>query len=216
MISESINGKMNILCIIAHPDDAELMAGGTLIKWINEGHRVHVLTFTDGVWKSPDGVVMRSSEEALLEEKRVADLIGYTLENLQYKAMELRFQDKHVCEVLERIDKLKIDTIVCTWEKDLHHDHEVVSRIAISASRKVPRLIMGQINYHLRDFFAPNVFVDISSTWSKKIESIKYFKSEWGRNGDEWYRYLDEITSHYGRMIGVERAEGFVTRKFLL
>ncbi len=207
---------MNILCVIAHPDDLEVMAGGTIVKWINEGHSVHVMTFTDGVWTSPDGVVMRDREEALLEEKKVAGLIGYTVENLQYQAMELQFQDKYVCEVLERIGQLKIDTIICPWEKDLHHDHEVVSRIAVSASRNVSRLIMGQINYYIRDFFAPNLFVDISSSWSKKIESLKCYKSEWRRHGEGWYQYLDEINRHYGRMIGVERAEGFFSQKFLL
>jgi LmbE family N-acetylglucosaminyl deacetylase len=211
-----INGKMNVLCLNAHPDDLEIMAGGTIAKWINEGHQFHVLTFTDGVWTSPDGIVMRDRQEALIEENKAADVLGYTVENLQYQAMELKFQDKHVCEVLQRIDKLKIDTILCPWEKDLHHDHEVVSRIAMSASRRIPRLIMGQINFYLRDFFTPNLFVDISATWSKKIESLKCFRSEWGRNGNAWYEYLDETTRQYGRIIGVERAEGFVSRKFLL
>jgi len=211
-----INGKMNVLCLNAHPDDLEIMAGGTIAKWINEGHHFHVLTFTDGVWTSPDGIVMRDRQEALMEEKKAADVLGYTVENLQYQAMELKFQDKHVCEVLQRIDKLKIDTILCPWEKDLHHDHEVVSRIAMSASRRIPRLIMGQINFYLRDFFTPNLFVDISATWTKKIESLKCFRSEWGRNGNGWYEYLDDTTRQYGRIIGVERAEGFVSRKFLL
>jgi LmbE family N-acetylglucosaminyl deacetylase len=211
-----INGKMNVLCLNAHPDDLEIMAGGTIAKWINEGHQFHVLTCTDGVWTSPDGIVMRDRQEALIEENKAADVLGYTVENLQYQAMELKFQDKHVCEVLQRIDKLKIDTILCPWEKDLHHDHEVVSRIAMSASRRIPRLIMGQINFYLRDFFTPNLFVDISATWSKKIESLKCFRSEWGRNGNAWYEYLDETTRQYGRIIGVERAEGFVSRKFLL
>ncbi len=206
---------MNILCVIAHPDDLEIMAGGTLAKWINEGHKVYALTFTDGVWTSPDEIVMRDRKEALFEEKNAADLLGYAVENLQYEAMHMKFQDRHVCEVLERIDRFKIDTIICPWEKDLHHDHEVVSRIAISASRRVSRVLMGQINYYLRDSFTPNLFVDITSTWSKKIESLKCFKSQWDRQGYEWSQFLDEITHHYGRMIGVERAEGFITRKFL-
>ena len=206
---------MNVLCVIAHPDDIELMAGGTLAKWTNEGHQIHVLTFTDGVWKSPYSVVMRDCKEALSEEKKAADLLGYTVENLQYQAMEMKFQDKHVCEVLKRIDKHNIDTMICPFEKDLSHDHEVVSRIAISASRRVKRVLMGQINYYLRNMFAPNYFVDISDTWNKKIKALHCFESQWERTGDDWLKYLDLITSYYGKMCGVERAEGFVTNKFL-
>ena len=63
--------KRSVLVVAAHADDAELMAAGTLVKWIKEGHKVHVMTFTDGVWKSPDGVVMRNKEEALEEEKKI-------------------------------------------------------------------------------------------------------------------------------------------------
>jgi len=31
------------------------------------------------------------------------------------------------------------------FERDIHHDHEVVSRIAVSATRRVPRVLMGKI-----------------------------------------------------------------------
>ena len=206
---------MKILCVIAHPDDIELMAGGSLAKWIDEGHEIHALTFTDGVWTSPDGAVARDRKGALSEEKNAADLLGYNVENLQYPAMEMRFQDKHVCEVLQRVDNLEIDTIICPYEKDLHHDHEVVSRIAISASRKVKRVLMGQINYHLRNIFKPNYFIDISDTWDQKIRALKCFKSEWKRAGKDWIEFLEQTTRYYGKMCGVERAEGFVTNKFL-
>lgn len=207
---------MNILCLIAHPDDTELMAGGAIAKWIKEGHRVHTLIFTDGVWTSPDGVVMRDAKEALSEQKKAAGCLGYTFECLKLPAMEIKFEDALVCEVLSRIKKLRIDTILCPWEGDAHYGHEAVSRIAISASRRVPRVIMGQINYYLREFFAPNLFVDITSTWDKKIDALKYFKSEWNRIGKEWYEFLDVTSRYYGKLCGVKRAEGFISRKFLL
>lgn len=211
----STDKRMKVLCIIAHPDDLELMAGGTIAKWVGEGHAVHVLTFSDGSWTNPNGTCMRAPEEALAEEKKAAAFLGYTVENLSYPAMGLQFDDKLVCEVLTRIDRINADLILCPWDRDLHHDHEVVSRIAISASRRVPKILMGQINYYLRDVFTPNVFVDISSTWDQKIESLKCFKEQWSRAGEDWYKYLDETTRYYGRMIGVERAEGFITKKFL-
>lgn len=206
---------MNILCCIAHPDDAELMAGGSIAKWIREGHRVHVLTFTDGVWASPGKVVMRKKKEALSEEKNAARRLGYTVENLKLKAMDLKFKDKLVCEVLARIEKMNIDTLVCPWERDIHHDHEIVSRVAVSASRRIPRVLMGQINYYVRNVFTPNVFVDISDTWDQKIKALECFKTEWKRAGTDWYEFLDETTRYYGKMCGVKRAEGFISAKFL-
>lgn len=39
---------MNIVCIGAHPDDCELLAGGTCIKWREKGHHVLVVSATNG------------------------------------------------------------------------------------------------------------------------------------------------------------------------
>lgn len=207
--------KRSILGVIAHPDDIELMAGGTLARLVKEGHKIHVLTFTDGAWHSPAGKLIRDGKEALLEEEKAAEYLGYTLENLKYKALHMEFQDRHVCEILDRIDRYKIDTIICPWERDSHHDHEVVSRLVDSASRRVPRILMGQINYHSTEVFKPNLYVDISDTWEQKIKSLECYETEWKRQREDWYEFLDITTSYYGKMIGVKRAEGFVTKKYL-
>ena len=208
--------KQSVLCILAHPDDLELMAGGSVARWVKEGHRVHALTFTTGVWTAPDGTVMRRPDEAIAEEKKAAAYLGYTVENLRYPAMDLAYEDAHVLAVLARIGDLMPDVLLFPWERDIHHDHEVVSRIALSASRRVPTLLSGQINYYLRDFFTPNIFVDISDTWEEKIASLKIYASQWERAGTDWYEYLDNTSRYYGKMIGVERAEGFVSRKLEL
>jgi len=206
----------SILCVIAHSDDLELMAGGTVAKWVKSGHRVHVLTLSDSVWTAPDGIVMRDARQAREEEARAAACLGYTIENLALPAMDLKWEDRLVLEVLRRIEARRCDTVITTWERDIHHDHEVVSRIAMSATRRVPRVLMGQVNHYLRDFFTPNVFVDITDTWDQKIEALKCHSSQWERAGKDWLGFLDETTRYYGRMVGVSRAEGFVSNKFLL
>ena len=69
----------------------------------------------------------------------------------------MKFEDRLVCEVLERISRHSIDTLVCPFDGDLHHDHEVLARIAQSASRRVPRVLMSQINWYMREPFSPNL-----------------------------------------------------------
>ena len=211
-----IEEARNVLCVAAHPDDVELMAGGTVAKWVRAGCSVRALTLTNGAWKSPAGELLRDPEEALAEERTAAELLGIQVENLGLPAMDLRHEDRHVIEVLKRIERYEIDTLLCPWERDAHHDHEIASRITVSASRRVPRVMMGAINYYLRDIFTPNLFVDITETWDVKIASLKKHHSQWERARGEWFPWLDETTRTYGRMIGVERAEGFITHKFLI
>ena len=42
------NEKLNIVAIIAHPDDLSIFGAGTLIKWIETGHDVYVICVTNG------------------------------------------------------------------------------------------------------------------------------------------------------------------------
>ena len=39
---------MNILCVMAHPDDEVLGCGGTIARFVREEHNVRVMAFTDG------------------------------------------------------------------------------------------------------------------------------------------------------------------------
>ena len=41
-------GKLNILCVCAHPDDAELNCGGTLLKYHKQGHNIFIVLTTSG------------------------------------------------------------------------------------------------------------------------------------------------------------------------
>lgn len=206
----------SVICVVAHPDDLELMAGGTIASWIASGSRVNVLSLSDGSWVAPDGKLMRDQQEAFDEENAAAQFLGYQVENLGLPAMNLRYEDRLVVEVLRRVDTYRPDLLICPWERDSHHDHEIASRIAMAASRRIPCILMGQINYYLRDIFTPNMFVDITNTWEKKLHSLECYAKQWERAGQDWFEYLDITTRYYGKMIGVKRAEGFVTRKFLL
>ena len=83
----------SILCIIAHPDDLELMAGGSVARWIHEGASYMYSTFTNGVWTSPEGKMMRDPKDAVAEEKAAAGCWKIRIENLQLPAMDLEFRD---------------------------------------------------------------------------------------------------------------------------
>jgi len=39
---------MNIAIVIAHPDDAEYLLRGTIIKYTNKGHKVTIIMCTNG------------------------------------------------------------------------------------------------------------------------------------------------------------------------
>ena len=75
-----------ILTIFAHPDDAETMAGGTLLKWAREGHSITLCLITDGDKGSndpndtPEAITARRRQE----QHRAASRLGAELVWLGY------------------------------------------------------------------------------------------------------------------------------------
>jgi len=91
----------------------------------------------------------------------------------------------------------------------------MTSRIAIGASRKIPRVLLGQCNWYIyKNLFTPNIFIDISETYKYKIQALKCYKSEMNRVGTKWLDYIDSITKTYGYIASAKRAEGFIASKF--
>lgn len=206
-----------VLAIGAHPDDIEIMAGGTLLKWKKEGANTHALILTDGCGISPDGTPTRLRKDALAEQELVAKRMNYdTCEVLNEKNLFMTYRDEAVCEIIRRIKQYDIDTIISCWDKDTNHDHAVVAQMVKMAARHVPNLLMGQINYYIHDFFTPNVYVDISDTWEDKLEAVKLFVSAWSNHEEDWYDFLNSTALYYGRIVATKRAEGFISAKCLL
>jgi LmbE family N-acetylglucosaminyl deacetylase len=204
----------NILAVVAHPDDLEMMGAGLMLKLKKDRVKTHVLILTNGAWTSPEGIIMRSKDDSFLEMTEIIKFMDYdSCDILDEPALDLQFKDHLVCEVLKRIDKFDIDTIITTWDKDSHRDHRIASEIALSASRRVQNFMMGQVNYFMKDFFTPNFFVDITNEWKQKIEALSLFRSQWERNQKDWTEFLDVISQYYGKIIGVKRAEGFTATK---
>ncbi|MDP3150338.1 MAG: PIG-L family deacetylase [Ignavibacteria bacterium] len=207
---------MKILCLGAHPDDIELMAGGTILKLVSEGHQVFGVVFTDGSWSLPDGRIARDPELAKQENINAANYLNYDLLWLNETALNLTYCDRLVVEVLNIIEAKEIDTLILPYFDDLHKDHRIVNELGIAASRRIPRVLHGQINYFMGSFFTPNFFVDISLTYSKKIEALSMFTSVWAKNAQNWEEFLHATHTYYGKIIGTEKAEGFITKKYLL
>jgi len=190
---------MIIVFVYAHPDDAEFLAGGSLAKWVEDGHDVYAICATNGdlgtrnrLIKSQDLANMRKNE---LEE--AMNVFGAK------KPIFLNFPDgliqKHPDELKEHLvywfRKLKPYRIVTLdpWKKyEPHPDHVSIGKIASEAAvfSCFPLLYPDHLKEGLDPHqpkeiwfmtpmeHKPNRLVDISKTFNKKIEAILCHKSQ--------------------------------------
>lgn len=127
------------LVIVAHPDDAEFLCGGTVAKLVGEGWTVHYLLTTSGDMGSKDPAMTRDRLGAIREkEQRAAcDVLGVS------ELIFLRYPDGFVEDTAEmrgrivrEIRRLKPHTVI-TWNPFrttfTHRDHRLTGQAAVDA-----------------------------------------------------------------------------------
>src|SRR5512138_2348514 len=72
------DGTLRIICFGAHPDDCELQAGGVAAMWAARGHKVKLVSVTNGDighWREAGGPLARRRTE---EVSQTAKILGIT------------------------------------------------------------------------------------------------------------------------------------------
>jgi N-acetylglucosamine malate deacetylase 1 len=171
---------MDLLAIVAHPDDAELLCGGTLARAADAGRRVGVLDLTAGELGSSGTVETRRQEAAAastilgLSERHNAGLPDGALQDTP--------EQRRVVAGLIRV--LRPRVIITHWPDARHPDHEAASRLTRAACflaglRKAP--IDGEafrphkLAYtiaYLERPVSPSFVVDITEQIDRKLDAI--------------------------------------------
>lgn len=199
---------MNVVCIGAHPDDCEVHAGGTCIKWARHGARVVMVSLTNGdighFSMSGGGLARRRAAEASLAAERggCRDMVlGHHDGELQ-PTLELRRQ------IVRIIREAKADVVLTHRPNDYHPDHRYAS-MAVQDSAfmvtvphfcpEVPHLERNPVFLYMMDSFRkptpfqPDIAVDVSDVMDTKWEMLDAMESqmyEWL----PWLRgMLDEV-----------------------
>jgi len=201
---------MRLMTVMAHPDDAEIWCGGTLILHAEMGDavRICILSYTR---ESVRG------KEALEAAKRM----GCEVEFLGLEDMAIRDTDNAVDQLRQSIDSFRPNTIITNWYDDMHPDHEATFRIlrrailrcfwtnAIDNIQDYPRVFCCDTynSLGLHGPFNPNKLVDITQIWRKKIAAINAHKSQ---PRTIFLDMIDRQCLAHGKSAGTKRAEGFL------
>lgn len=222
-----------VLAVFAHPDDAEICAGGTLAKWATTGREVHLLVLTNGDRGSSDPWRDRAELAAtrLAETQAAARILGLTSAHvLDVHDGELENTTEMREIVIRRIRMVRAETIVScdpsAWFFEdryyNHSDHRRAGEIALDA------VFPGAGNPH---YFAehiaegldvrevhdvwlgwtnePNHHEDVTASFPTMMEALSAHASQ----VEEGIRFFEEELEREARAagaeIGVELAESF-------
>lgn len=213
-MSMSIN---NVLIIGAHFDDAELGAGGTAAKLVEDGKHVYKLTLTDNVTNFDQRHLFVDYNSSKAQSHRACEILGVNEidDFLPIECSTLSYSRETMQRVERVIYDYNIDTVFIHFNTDMNRDHVAANSISVTAARHCANILEYQSNgYILDNVFYPTFFVDISKYIEKKTKALSCYSSEHNR-----FNRLFETNIERNHIWGygneINYAEGFKIVKYL-
>ena len=225
---------IDILAFGAHPDDVELGCGGTIAKEIANGKKVGIIDLTRGELGTRGDSKTRD-----IESSDASKILGLEIrENLGFRDGFFINDEIHQLEVIKMIRKYKPEIVLCNAQDDRHIDHpkgaELVSDACfLSGLRKIITKLNGynQTEWRPKNVYhyiqwknsSPDFLIDISGFIEKKLQAIQAYSSQFfdpNSNEPETLisnkNFISNVinrSADLGRLINVEHAEGFTSKK---
>jgi bacillithiol biosynthesis deacetylase BshB1 len=220
--------KVDILAIAAHPDDIELICGGTLIRAQMLGRTTGILDLAAGELASRGTPELRAREAA-----KAAKVMGVSVrENLGLPDGGIQNTPETRARVAVVIRRLQPQIVMTHSLHGRHPDHPIVAQLVrdacfVAGLKKVepkipahrPRKVMHALSYR-EDNEKPTFVVDISAAFEKKLEAIGCYESQFGEavqagevypNGEPLHDLIRHHAAHYGSLIRCRYGEPFHT-----
>ena len=194
----------NLLLVLAHPDDAEIWCGGTILKYARAGAKVDI-------------IVMVSDEPHRIEEAIEALRLIHNV--------TVRFMDGESCvdfstrqnatSLFELINSGQYGAVITHAPDDIHIDHRrcfELLQLSLFHGRfdtETPRIyVCNSYSGKTGDgrLFEPTNLVDVSEFAEQKQALIAAHKSQ---RFQYYIDMVDKMDRFYGAMAGVDRAECF-------
>lgn len=228
--------KLDILAFGGHPDDVELGCGGTLAKEISLGKKVGIVDLTRGELGTRGSVEIRNQESA-----DAAKILGVSVrENLDMRDGFFVNDEAHQLKIIEMIRKYQPEIVICNAIDDRHIDHAKGSKLVSDAcflsgllkietesNGKQQQAWRPKLVYHYIQWknIKPDFVVDITGFNEKRIEAILAYSSQFYNPMSEepetpiatknFLESLNYRAQDFGRLIGVDYAEGFTVERYL-
>ncbi len=221
---------MNVLAIGAHPDDIEILCGGTLAKYAKNGDRVFMAHLCNG---NMGGKNIAPEELAAIrdrEAKNSASLIGAEVLGPIAGDLDLYPTKEMRIAVVDIIRQTKPDVIITHSITDYMPDHVTTGQLVFDAAFTATLLLYKTKNppyekitpiYYMDTLaginFEPSHYVDITNFMDIKKKMLLAHESQYRwlseHHKSEPIKMIEKVAGFRGLQCGVEYAEAFSMAK---
>lgn len=200
--------KKRVLVLAPHTDDGEFGCGGTIAKFIEEGHEVTYAAFS----ACQQSVLPQFPSDILITEVKAATkVLGIKSENLllfNYDVRTFGYRRQDILDDLIKIRQdVKPDLIFMPDLQDVHQDHATVATEGLRAF-KFSSILSYELPWNNLSFTTSS-FVHLDEKHVQtKVNALKEYQSQAHRPySDE--DFLRSVARTRGVQIGTKYAEAF-------
>lgn len=235
-LPEADGMNRTILACLAHPDDAEFLCAGTLLRLRREhGWTVVIVTMTPGDCGSAVDPPETIASIRRAEGDAAARALGATYRCLEERDLRVFLRDEAVEKVVRLLNEVRPSVVITHSPDDYHLDHEQTSKIVRAATfaAPIPNYLHGRSTHppldripylyycdplEGKDVFGrpipPGFHIDISAVIDDKAKALEQHHSQraWlmkHHGVDEFVASMRAWSATQGRVAGVAYAEGF-------
>ena len=227
---------MRIVSIHAHPDDAEILAGGALALLAESGHSITIVSMTPGDCGSAELGSEEISAIRRREAASAAQLIGGDYLCAEFRDLAIFNTDESRRRVTELVRKTRPDILLTAAPVDYLCDHETTSLLVRDACfaapapnyktnatdaappiESIPHLYFMDAVGGVDRFgvpIEPDFVVDVKTTFDAKRHMLAAHTSqrEWLKRQhgiDDYLEMMERWTRERGSLVGIDLGEGF-------
>lgn len=178
---------MEVLCIVAHPDDEVIGLGGTISKHASSGDNVYVLVVSEGVGAQYEDAekYRKLRQKACLDAAKLLGIKEVVFGDFPDAQLDTVSQLEINKFIEKAIAKFSPDRIYTHHWSDNHKDHRLVYESTLVGARNgTCELCCFEVinstnkNRKSEDAFFPNFYIDISEDFEKKMNALKFYNTE--------------------------------------
>lgn len=225
---------IDVLAIVAHPDDAELGAGGLLILAKQAGLSTGIIDLTAGEMGTRG-----TPEQRRKEATRAAQLLQLDYREIgELPDSRFRIDDSTITYVIRYIRRFQPKLLITNALRDRHPDHgraaQLVKEAAFYSGLQKwvtywedepqapwrPLIVLHMIQDYYQE---PSIVVDITSVMEEKMKVLQCFESQFYNpnypsdepetpiSTESFWAFLYARARELGRRIQAKYGEGFIT-----
>jgi bacillithiol biosynthesis deacetylase BshB1 len=220
---------LDILIFGAHPDDAEIGMGATIVKHTSAGYRVGICDLTYAEMSSNGNVESRKQEA-----QDAAKILGLSARtNLGLLDRGLFVCREQIHAIVLEIRKFKPRIVFAPYWEDRHPDHVLCSELVQQAvfnaklNKYLPETEATTVEhlyfYFINDVHHTDLMVDVTECYERKLDALRAYKTQFLSASTESNYVPTPINQGFlqalearDRQLGQKRqmsfAEGFVTK----